>query len=174
MWKWSRSSRARLIATPWTAFYQAPPSMGFSRQEYWSRLPFPSPMHRSEKWKWSRSVVSVSSQAPGLQPTKLLRPWDFLGKSTGVGCHCWNSLINQEGNPVSNNHSLLIPPPTLPGPWQALIHLLSLWTSLLRTLHVNRVIRCVAICVWLLSLSIKFSRFTPVAAHISIFLFMGE
>ena len=36
-------SRARLFATPWTIAYQAPPSMGFSRQEYWSGLPFPSP-----------------------------------------------------------------------------------------------------------------------------------
>ena len=36
-------SRVRLFATPWTVAYQAPPSMGFSRQEYWSWLPFPSP-----------------------------------------------------------------------------------------------------------------------------------
>ena len=36
-------SRVRLFATPWTVVYQAPPSMGFSRQEYWSGLPFPSP-----------------------------------------------------------------------------------------------------------------------------------
>ena len=36
-------SRVRLFATPWTSTYQAPPSMGFSRQEYWSGLPFPSP-----------------------------------------------------------------------------------------------------------------------------------
>ena len=35
-------SRAWLLATPWTAAYQAPPSMGFSRQEYWSGLPLPS------------------------------------------------------------------------------------------------------------------------------------
>ena len=62
--------------------------MGFSRQEYWSGLPFPSPMHESEKWKWSRSVVSDSSRPHGLQPTKLLHPWDFPGESTGVGCHC--------------------------------------------------------------------------------------
>ena len=62
--------------------------MGFSRQEYWSGLPFPSPMHESEKWKWSRSVVSDSSQPHALQPTRLLRQWDFPGKSTGVGCHC--------------------------------------------------------------------------------------
>ena len=36
-------SRVRLFAAAWTIAYQAPPSMGFSRQEYWSRLPFPSP-----------------------------------------------------------------------------------------------------------------------------------
>ena len=36
-------SRVRLFETPWTAACQAPPSMGFSRQEYWSVLPFPSP-----------------------------------------------------------------------------------------------------------------------------------
>ena len=39
-------SRVRLLATPWTAAYQAPPSMGFSRQEYWSGVPSPSPMER--------------------------------------------------------------------------------------------------------------------------------
>ena len=36
-------SRVRLFATPWTVAHQAPPSMGFSGQEYWSELPFPSP-----------------------------------------------------------------------------------------------------------------------------------
>ena len=36
-------SHVRLFATPWTVAYQAPPSIGFSRQEYWSGLPFPSP-----------------------------------------------------------------------------------------------------------------------------------
>ena len=35
-------SRVRLFVTPWTVAYQAPPSMGFSRQEYWSGVPFPS------------------------------------------------------------------------------------------------------------------------------------
>ena len=42
-------SRVRLCATPQTAAHQAPPSLGFSRQEHWSGLPFPSPMHESEK-----------------------------------------------------------------------------------------------------------------------------
>ena len=128
-------SHVRLLATPWTAAYQAPQSMGFSRQEYWSGVPLTSPQHTaaaaaakslqscltlcdpidgsppgsavpgilqartlewvaisfSNAWKWkvkgSRSVVSDSSQPHGLQPTRLLRPWDFPGKSTGVGCH---------------------------------------------------------------------------------------
>ena len=38
-------SRVRLLATPWTAAYQAPPFMGFSRQKYWSEVPLPSPNH---------------------------------------------------------------------------------------------------------------------------------
>ena len=42
------------------AAHQAPPSLGFSRQEHWSGLPFPSSIHESEKWKWSCSVVSNS------------------------------------------------------------------------------------------------------------------
>ena len=45
----SRFSHVRLCATPYTAAHQAPPSLGFSRQEHWSGLPFPSPMHESEK-----------------------------------------------------------------------------------------------------------------------------
>ena len=47
-WKWKVKvkslSRVWLLATPWTAAYQAPPSMGFSRQEYWSEVPSPSPI----------------------------------------------------------------------------------------------------------------------------------
>ena len=46
-WKWRAKvkllCRAQLLATPWTAAHQAPPSMGFSRQEYWSEVPLPSP-----------------------------------------------------------------------------------------------------------------------------------
>ena len=64
------------------------PSLRFSRGEHWSGLPFPPPMKESEKWKWSHSVVSDPQWPHGLQPTRLLRPWDFPGKSTGVGCHC--------------------------------------------------------------------------------------
>ena len=52
VWKWEVKvkslSRVRLLATPWTAAYQAPPSMGFSRQEYWSGLPLPSLLEGNE------------------------------------------------------------------------------------------------------------------------------
>ena len=53
-------SRVWLCATPQMAAHQAPPSLGFSRQEHWSGLPFPFPMHETEKWKWSRSVMSMT------------------------------------------------------------------------------------------------------------------
>ena len=47
-WKWKVKvkslSRIWLLATPWTAAYKAPPSMGFSRQEYWSGVPLPFPL----------------------------------------------------------------------------------------------------------------------------------
>ena len=48
-------SRVRLLATPWTAAYQAPPSMGFSRQKYWSGVPLPSP---------GRSLAARKGQLP--------------------------------------------------------------------------------------------------------------
>ena len=44
-----RFSRVQLCATPQTAAHQAPQSLGFSKQEYWSGLPLPSSMHESEK-----------------------------------------------------------------------------------------------------------------------------
>ena len=51
-WKWKVKvkllSRVRLLATPWIAAHQAPPSMGFSRQEYWSGVPLPSPTREAE------------------------------------------------------------------------------------------------------------------------------
>ena len=55
----SRFSRVRPCATPETAAHQAPPSLGFSRQEHWRGLPFPSPMHESEKWKGSLSRIRL-------------------------------------------------------------------------------------------------------------------
>ena len=74
--KYGQFSRVRLFATPWTVARQVPLSMGFSRQEYWSRLPFPSPEDLPE---------------PGIEPGSLALQADALlseppGKqdSTGV------------------------------------------------------------------------------------------
>ena len=56
-WKWKVKvkslRRVQLLATPWTAAHQAPPSMGFTRQEYWSGVPLPSPKH---VWMASKSI----------------------------------------------------------------------------------------------------------------------
>ena len=58
----------------------------------------------SNAWKWKVKVKSLSrvqlSRPHGLQPTRLLRPWDFPGKSTGVGCHCllWEKLYTVSKN----------------------------------------------------------------------------
>ena len=79
-------SRVRLFATPWTVAYQLPPPMGFSRQEYWSGLPFPSPKNVSAAA--AKSLQSCPTLRPHRrQPTRLPCPWDSPGKNTGVGCH---------------------------------------------------------------------------------------
>ena len=56
----SRFTNVRLCETPWTAANQAPPSLGFSRQEYWSGLPFPSPMHARVLCCFSRVRLCVT------------------------------------------------------------------------------------------------------------------
>ena len=55
-------SRVPLLETPWTAAHRAPPSMGFSRQEYWSGVPLPSPLPLLTK------TLIPSNQGPPLQP----------------------------------------------------------------------------------------------------------
>ena len=57
----SRFSHVRFCVTSKTAAHQTPPSLGFSSQEHWSGLPFPSPMHESKKWKWKWSRVWLLS-----------------------------------------------------------------------------------------------------------------
>ena len=68
----SRFSRVRLCATPWTAAHQSPLSLGFSRQEYWSGLPFPSPVHESE------SESDVTQSCPTLSDPM---DWSLPGSS---------------------------------------------------------------------------------------------
>ena len=67
-------SRVRLFATPWTVAHQAPPSMGFSRQEYWSGVPFPSPGDLLdlgiELGSPEFQADALTSEPPGLEPFK--------------------------------------------------------------------------------------------------------
>ena len=76
----SRFSHVRLCATPWTAAYQASPSMGFSRQEYWSGVPLPSPM---------TSLGSVLKSKDIILPTKfhIIKPVVF--PVVMYGCESW-------------------------------------------------------------------------------------
>ena len=65
----------------------------------------------SSAWKWSHSIMSHSSWPHGLQPTRLLHPWDFPGKSTGVGCHCllWLEWLEQKKMKSDNTNCCQIP-----------------------------------------------------------------
>ena len=72
-------SRVRLLATPWTAAYQAPPSMGFSRQEYWSGVPLPSPI--------------LCIEEPKMPPKKLLELINEFSKIAGYKINIQKSVV---------------------------------------------------------------------------------
>ena len=91
-------SPVQLFATPWTVAYQALLSMGFSRQEYWSRLPFPSPGDFPDPGIQPGSPTleadALTSEPPG-KPKYSFEPLFWVvggGKNTGVGC---NSLLQE-------------------------------------------------------------------------------
>ena len=73
-------SRVRLLATPWTADYQAPPSMGFSRQEYWSGVPLPSLMTNLDSILKSRDITL---------PTKVCLVKAMVFPVVMYGCETW-------------------------------------------------------------------------------------
>ena len=99
----SHFSCVRLCATPKTAAHQAPPSLGFSRQEHWSGLPFPSPMHESE------------SEVTQLYPTlsdpidcsySAIKKWDFAFAATWMefrGCYAKWNVRQRNKNTVWSN-----------------------------------------------------------------------
>ena len=63
-------------------------SLGFSRQEHWSGLPFPSPSHESEKWKWSHSVVSRLFATPWTAACQAPPSVGFSRQEYWSRCHC--------------------------------------------------------------------------------------
>ena len=73
-------SRVQLLATPWTAAYQVPPSMGFSRQEYWSGVPLPSPMTKLDSILQSRDITL---------PTKVRLVKAMVFPVVMYGCESW-------------------------------------------------------------------------------------
>ena len=172
----SSLSRVRLFVTPWTVAYKAPLSMGFSRQEYWRGLPFPSPgelpnpgiepwvscLGRQILYHWTTWVTQKTMKrftnlhvflaqghdnllcivpilvyaqpivkllghvwlfvTHGLQPTRLLCPWDFPAKNTGMVCHflLQGNFLTQGSNPHLLNwqaDSLPSEPPGKPVPF---------------------------------------------------------
>ena len=78
--KLSRVSRIRLSVTPEMAAHQAPPSLGFSRQEHWSGLPFPLQCMKVKSLSRVRLFATPWTAAYQAPPS--------TGWSTGVGCHC--------------------------------------------------------------------------------------
>ena len=107
----SRFSRVRLHETPQTAAHQAPPSLGLSRQERWSGLPFPSPVHARTH---AKSLQVCRTLCDPMDRLLCLR--DSLGKNTGVGCHfvllglpldyCRNNPAFPTPEPVFRMHSV--------------------------------------------------------------------
>jgi len=57
-------SRVQLFATAWTVACQVSPSMGFSRQEYWSELPFPSPDIKKKSWEYTKELYKKDLHDP--------------------------------------------------------------------------------------------------------------
>ena len=92
----SRFSRVRLFATLWTVAHQAPLSMGFSRQEYWSGLPFPSPGDLPD---------------PGTEPVSLTSP--SLAGGFFTTCATWEALSPSLNPSLSPHHPFL---PSQPHP----------------------------------------------------------
>ena len=109
-------SRVWLFATPWTVAYQAPPSMEFSRQEYWSGLPFPSPGDLPN---------------PGIEPGSPALPADTLPSEPPGKPHSPTptKLGGGPGGPYSRFHPWLTPasalifrfPPADHPPWKNLV-----------------------------------------------------
>ena len=106
--QWKLLSHVQLFKTPWTVAYQAPPSMGFSKKEYWSGLPFPSPGDLPDPGIEARSPALQADVSPSEPPGKpdnhdgkgylkkeyIYAPWYWgrlraRGQGSGRGWYSW-------------------------------------------------------------------------------------
>ena len=102
-WKWKVKVKSlicvRLLATPWTAAYQAPPSMGFSRQEYWSGVPLPSPVGNESREAQIHDFVHNIPLAynPMFSKSTIREVASFgNGKELGVRCRSNSWYVNYQ------------------------------------------------------------------------------
>ena len=95
-------SRVQLFTTPCTTAYQAPPSMGFSRQEYWSGVPLPSPAIRY-KYLFPNNILKLNFNAAGISLMNGIGFCFFL-----LGCPVLFVGITQSSN-LKTSLSYLIP-----------------------------------------------------------------
>ena len=98
-WKWKVKSlsRVQLLATPWTAAYQAPPSMGFSRQEYWSGVPLLGSLKGGFNICISSHKVSMTSSSLMTLSSISLQPDTPMARSVSLWSpkepHLWNYKV---------------------------------------------------------------------------------
>ena len=85
--------RVRLFATLWTVAYQAPLSMGFSRQEYWSGLPFPSPRDLPDPGIEPRSPALEADALTSESPEKLLLILWYAANELFLLSCVWKTII---------------------------------------------------------------------------------
>ena len=109
-------SRVRLLATPWTAAHKAPPSMGFSRQEYWSGLPLPSPTEPLD------DLIYIC----GYFKTYVVFPGGSEGKASDCNAGDLGLIPGSEGSPGKGSGNPLqyfcLENPMDRGAWRATVH----------------------------------------------------
>ena len=118
-------SHVRLFATPWTSAYQAPPSKGFSRQEYWSGVPLPSPTKVKRQFKRegigfpvndygiiemclvTQSCLPLCDPTDCSLPGSSVCPWGFCRQEYWSGCHALlQGIFPTQGLNPSQTHEL--------------------------------------------------------------------
>ena len=161
------------------AAHQAPPSLGFSRQEHWSGLPFPSPMHGSGKWKWSHVRLlatpwTAAYQAPPSMGFSRQEYWSGVPLPS-PGSHSSIYIIyNWQFGPLNLLHLFYPVQPTVTlSLFSTSVRLFSLLFCLLD--YMNNWNHMIYFSVWLISLSIKPSGSICVIANSKIsFFFLAD